>query len=481
MHPAGRLFSGLGVLLAFFLLARPLKERIRPLLPSSGLILLAFALPYLVTHPDLRVMHDPLGSGLTVWEIFRANFGRVLDVGILRYAGLSGGIFVFPLMVLGFLTAPSARRRPIAVFGALIGLLFVASHFVSFSHKTALLALRVWVPSAVFLTGAVGQLVVALFRFGETLSVPGEMSRRVPGVLSATLANPRTARRIGFAAALLLLLILLVFAVSNGREEIANVIGKQQRRYALTLSPSQPAALLARARTTDQVLYVDREKDLVLLPFYLTEGAMDLGAVCYPLLKDSRRRDEWFGSRRLKYAVAYKTPLHVFWNQRNEISGIALDEILLLPREEMDLREVRLGLRNSGAALEAEIFPTEKGGEPLGEIPVIVDIPGEWTGHLSTESESLPERAEGMLVRIPGADDTLSITGLQLSKSRLQWPWREKARLCISCGTEDGVMIDFDPQLLLPSEVDEKEVVEVIDDSGGSVLLELGQRQRDGE
>jgi hypothetical protein len=477
MHPTGRLYSGLGVLLAFFLLARPLKERIRPLLPASGLILLAFALPYLVSRVDLRLMPDPLGTGFTVWETFIANFARVLDVGIMRYADVSGGIFVFPLMVLGFLTVESVRRKPIAVFGALIGLLFVASQFISFSHKTADLAIRIWVPTAVFLTGALGQLAVALFRLGETLNVPAEKSRRVPGILSAALANPRTARRIGFASASLLLLILFAFAVTNWREGVAEAIDRQQRRYALTLSRSQPAALLARARTNDQVLYVDREKDLVLLPFYLTEGAMDLGAVCYPLLKESRRRAEWFGSRRLKYAVVYKAPLHVFWNQRNELSGIALNEILLLPREEMDPREVRLGLRNSGAALEAEIFPTEKGGEPLGEVPVIANIPGEWTGDLSTESESLPERVEGILVRIPGADDALSITGVQLSKSHLQWPWREKARLCINCGTEAGLMIDFDPQLLLPSEVDEKEVVEVIDDSGGSVLLELGPRQ----
>jgi hypothetical protein len=481
MHPIGRLYSGLGVLLAFFLLARPLKERIRPLLPASGLILLAFALPYLVTRLDLRVMHDPLGTGFTVWEIFSANFARVLDVGIRRYADVSGGIFIFPLMALGFLTVESVRRKPIAVFGMLIGLLLLASHFVSFSHKTALLATRVWVPAAVFLTGAIGQLAVALFRLDETLNVLTQKRRRVPGIISAAFTNPHTARRIGFGSALLLLSILLVFAVTNGREGIANVIGRQQRRYALALSRSQPAALLARARTNDQVLYVDRERDLLLLPFYLTEGAMDLGAVCYPLLKDSRRRDEWFGSRRLKYAVVYKTPLHVFWNQRNEISGIALDEILLLPREEMDLRELRLGLRNSGAALEAEIFPTDKGGEPIGEVPVIANIPGEWAGYLSTESGSLPERVDGILVRIPGAGDRLSITGTQISSSRLQWPWEEKAKLCINCGAKDGLMIEFDPQILLPSEVDQKEVVEVIDDSGGSVLLELGPRQGDGD
>jgi hypothetical protein len=481
MHPIGRLYSGLGVLLSFFLLARPLKGRIRSLLPATGLIIAAFLLPYLVTRPELKLTPDPLSSGATVWETFGENFIRVLDVGIMRYADGFGGIFVFALMVLGFLTVSSVRRKPIAVFGILIALLFFASNFVGVSHIRADLATRIWVPTAVFLTGATAQLVVSLFHLDETLNVFSEKTRRVRKILPAPLANHSTARRIGITSSLLLLSLFSVFAVTNGGERIAKSIGRQQQRYSLTLSRSQPATLLARARENDQVLYVDTDKDLLLLPFYLSHGAMDLGAVCYPLLKDSRRRAEWFGSSRLKFAVVYKKPSDLFLNQTNEISGIAVEEILLLPREEVALREVRVGLRNSGAALEAKIFPTEKGGEPVGEAPVIANIPGNWTGYLTMGSGSLPERAEGILVRIPDAGDRLSITGIQLSNSRLQWPWEEKVRLCINCGSEEGRMIDFDPQRLLPSEVDEKEVVEVIDDSGGSVLLGLGEREGDGE
>ncbi|MFH1138407.1 MAG: hypothetical protein V1816_20220 [Pseudomonadota bacterium] len=494
LHPAGRVYAVMGFVFALALAENRRSPRVwGPIAGAAALVLLGFVLsslverPYLFNEPLFPPGQNPLlsmikGAGASVVEI-ASNIVRLEE-------GLFGQWPIFyGALALGFLTASPARRS-VAWKISGIYLLFLTALLFYGPTQPADGFLRLWIPLVVLLFGAAAQavwfclvgawdfMIAAVKKPGATL----EINRIWPVVALAVL--------LGYSQQM----------TSRGAEQILAMITHLRDRMPIALADSGPEKLRAEAHPGDKVLY----DSIIVMPFYLSQGALSQGAVYYhSAMKDDAQTGKWLAEPSLRFAALYN-PLvrhpsfqgrqeHRWWPSAPDLrySPISarrtnvpmlkegfLDAsdyfwLELGPRAGGPNRALHLLIKNPGQAVSLSLYPVNEDGRPLVEKKLVHSLPANADGWIKVDLAPLGEFKKLRL----SCDGKLKIGGLTLDESGLNWPWLSRADLVLkSRDPRTGrISVSFDPARLLPPPLDQR-AIKVLDDHGSSVLLELGAR-----
>lgn len=366
---------------------------------------------------------------------------------------------LLPMAAWGLRDYSGSRRRIWAIVIPVVALLLLSLLYQQPRYPSDLFR-RFLPPLAFVITGLAGIGIVQLFgkcrglrrEFG---AVDDRIQRRRFGV--------RLAGSVAAFAFVLLVPIAGGFAVMNQKSF------ELRHREDFDLRNPQVQKLLAVSEPGDRVYYQDE----IVLPFYLSRGAMSRGCVYYPPLKHLpdaatllRSNDPRFGVvlhpvharyytenlpalRPGKYPLTISSPVRPISSLRVLIDG---------PQSQIAIRAVSIsseGVRGSEVKQQAAIAahrPTW----------VTIDVNNP-TGDRTVELQIDDSRAEARLL------------GLRTGDGPLAWPWSE-GLVISSQRFDEGGNVDwsFDPQLLVPEPLRDLKI-EVLDDQGSSLLLSLNR------
>ncbi|MFH1092412.1 MAG: hypothetical protein V1742_12665 [Pseudomonadota bacterium] len=488
LHPVGRIYALLAVILVLWLTRPPRGWKVWTSAAVSLLIIvLAFVVFAVVKRPYLLNL-SPLPAGDNLFYGFLAGAGAsIIEIAgqILRVQdGLWGSLPIFlGAVTYGFLLAPAGRRRP-ALILTVIYLVFLAGLLFYGPTQPADAFLRLWIPLVVLLFGALGQAWWGVLAQGWGLLVeyarPGPKNKPAywPVVALAVLA--------GYSA----------YMMTCGAEQIYAQIQYLQQKEPLKLDPAQPRRLLAQARPGDRVLYIS----MILMPYFLSQGAMQLGAVYYhPALEEVQKK--WLEKPDLKFAVAYNptvyhpsfegAPEHLWWITSPEFRYSPLSRPRkhgpvsregLIPARNYHWIEVRpqgtspgflkLWLENPGRASIIELLPCDRTGFPLRQLKTTAVVPAGWSGWLRLEIKQTDH--PGLRLVFPAGGAAYRIGGLIFGDSGHFWPWDQKAEMIFSPRDPGAgpITISFDPARILPPPLNQSRIT-VLADTGSSVLFRM--------
>jgi hypothetical protein len=260
------------------------------------------------------------------------------------------------------------------------------------------------------------------------------------------------------------------------------------------LDGAQPARLLALATGTDRVLYLDE----VPMHFYLTHGAMKLGAVFFPafvsptraVLRVPTRRSD---SPRTFQPVASAELSDASWLEPDRLRfSVGWSPIQALSEE--DCREGVVDLSRFGGVIwesrttvllaETSILVSNSGQDSVVRVASLLnegtsetdswrrEVPAGWNGWLPLGAATAGE-ARRFRVDVEG---NLRLKGMRVGGAALTWPWDQRA--CLTFLGADGrrdAAACFDPNALLPV-TDAPVSVEILEDAGSTVLARLTWR-----
>jgi len=390
-------------------------------------------------------------------------------------------------VALGLATLTRERRRVVWRL-LLINAAALSALVLYVSHHPADVILRLWLPLVVLVFGLVGQ---ALW-FAAGL------------VRDWLRLEPARRWELNHCWPLILLLVLGGYAAQmnlRGAEQIEAMVRHLRERQPLALSPAQPELLLARARPGDRVLY----SSFILMPYYFSHGALQLGAVYYhPSFAGLPRLAQRLADPALRFAVVYHPTVYhpafqglderTWWptapdlrfsplNQRRPHGPAAREGIIYggdYRRLEFRVREgkgatpLQLYLHNSGEPATLKVVQVLPGTEPHPGPHRVLTLPVHLSGRYTVH---LGDIAPDSVIRLifPENRPSLGLGGVACGDETLQWPWSLRATLTLyprDCQVEP-FEVSFDPRDLLPPPLRGRPVT-VLDDRGSSVLLHLG-------
>ena len=429
MHPVGRIYAIIAILLHLTAGESPWRGRtLLAALGGAAVVAAAFLLPHLIAHPDLIRPAEPIPDGFTYLKYAHDTF-RELTGNLYRlFVGVAGlPVFLFTL-VAGAWLLPPERKRAVGRMVLILGFFLIISLFYVMPHFPGDVFRRLWIAMAILLTGVCGYGIFAMLRYAGLLLGTGRATpvTEFLGIPTLRLSS----RKIGVLLLAVVVAILLQTAhdgTNTLKETIHKVIGRYQYAYNL----DQPGLLLSQAREGDKVLY----SSLFNLPFYLTHGALDLGAVYYPAVRGTPLEKEWAENEQVRFAVVMN-PLN--WFQTGHEGKIPLNRYSQVqarfPRLE-NIAVVRLRIENPTAEAKtlAAVLRSDKGEEV--QSPSLSLAPGQ------TEWLKIPAQGLGWTgalgVTLRGDLKKLFLHGLNMDQSQTLWPWDREAALTF-IRDEDG-------------------------------------------
>ncbi len=466
MHPVGRIYATIAILI--YLTAGQSPWRARTLLPALGgaaIVAAAFLLPHFITHPDLVRPAAPIPDDFTYLKYAHDTFRELAGNLYKLFVGVAGlPIFLFTL-VAGIWLLPPERRRVVGRIALILGFFLVISLFYVMPHFPGDVFRRLWIAFAVLITGICGYGIFALMRYAGLL-----LNSVSPTPVTEFLGIP-TLRLSSHKIGVLLLAVVVAILLQTAHDGTANLvktIKKTIGRYQYAYNLDQPGLLLSESREGDKVLY----SSLFNMPFYLTHGALNLGAVYYPAVRGTPLEKKWAESEQVRFAVVMN-PLNWFpTGYEGKIPLKHYSQVLARFPQPENISTVRLRLENptdEEKVLEA-VLRSDKGEKaksgpltlPPGQTKWL-EIPAQglgWTGTLE--------------VALSGEIKELFLHGLNMNQSQTLWPWDQEASLTFIRAEDGGkaYSVLFKADSALPEALKAKGV-EVLDDQGGTVLLRI--------
>lgn len=495
MHPMGRVYAIASIVL-FLLFTRRQAKRTRSLVAilfSVLIIGVSFLLPFIVNRPELRGIPYGLPTdglsiarnlgkfGLIVMETWAAHYGSIVSAVIIT--------------ALGFLSLPPVRRSAVVKNSLVLAGLLMMSLLYVFPGRSAELSERVWIPMAILLTGAVGQVAWHLLIEASSHLVHNrqrifsELARLRTG-FAALPAMPT--RVLVFVFAGVLVAIRVELGIVHGVSDIRTVIERRGEKQRFALELAQPKFMLSQARSSDMVLYLDE----VPMHFYLTHGAIQMRALYYPalvhpseavLLVPERKSDSpriyrpvatdalaetaWLKSEAPRFLVGWNPIQQLPESHCREamIDLAAFSRVEYVSREPIALEDLRLSLVNRGGEASLRVMPLSEAGDVLDAETIFTRVSGGWSGWVK-----LPMRVSSQTNRFRlDVGGAVFLTGMRVGDSELSWPWDQRATLLFH-GKSDGLIrsIRFDPDELFP--VRGLPVsVRILNDRGPTLLAEF--------
>ena len=455
MHPTGRLYAMASLALAWLLAPkRPSGRRLVPFALGAAAVLVAALLPHVVSRPEMTFASDPFPSLRQV--LVHPYFSLEKAVEALdRWSSPFGSLAATgALIAAGFVLAADGRQRALARTALVLSGLLAGSLLHVLPRYPAELFLRLWVPFAAFMTGALGQAAwSALLAGAEYARAGAGFSRQPPRLGPWTLS--------GHQAAALALVLAATLAglgaktIVTGCATMRQTIVYMRDRHALSLDAEQPRRLMSEARPGDRVVYFNE----IPMLFYFSHGATSLGAVFYPAIAGTPERSVLGAPAFPRFAVAFN-PLRTAPLTPRGLVRLAAFRTLELRPGVGGSRSLRLWLDNSG------------GETSLSVAGRAIAVPGRTSGWVRAEIAPL-KAGQRLIVTLPDGAPDLALGGVSLGEDSLSWPWRQKARLALEPREPGGeaVGVSFDAGAIIPAEVGG--VAEVLDDRGMTVLARL--------
>lgn len=496
MHIIGVIYSALALALACTLTGFKVRSK---MLPAAAITVTIILLPFVAT--------SFFGSiPLTVPSLLPSGDGRFLKIltgagqtlmqmgcnGLTLSDGLFGSLpFFFGAATLGLLTLGRERRLLVLKFAAVYGFFLFALLFYVSNHPADVI-LRMWIPLVVVVCGCVGQAL----SFAFDRSIAFYRSR------STALAAGRCAEPAAFWPPVLLAVLLgyVLLTAASGTEQLIATAMHQRQREPLDFSPAQPQLLMTLCKPGDRVLYTS----FIIMPYYLSHGALQLGAVyTHPALRGDDTAVKWLSRADLRFAAVYN-PLvynpafdgvdesnwwpsspeyrHSPLNNRRESRPLASEGKLAA----VDFRWIELEARdaelpgtmsilvhNPGKRSEFSVSDGAREENTGNGRPLRVSVPAGHTGWIEVDTEALGHSMRRRLI-FQGGSPGYFIGGLVFGRDSLLWPWKQKADMrCMPRKNYDGpITVSFDPAKLLPAPLNTKKI-SILDDKGSSVLMRI--------
>lgn len=507
MHPIGCVYTVIAAFLMLFLAGFPRQLRgWLPFIWVAFLVGVAFLLPSLTDRPELNIRTDPWPAGFRWQDAVILALIAIQDAVVSWGRGV-GSIAVASVGVLGGLWVVGRERRhlALALLGMLIGCMLLSLSYV-YARYPADLLLRLWVPTAILLTGAIGamlwwliQQLGALLMSNHQLLVPSPPDAHAP---TSAANNVRIGWLAGCSPKTRSLLVLvglggffgLAFdVVVAGQAPLETTMKRMREVEDVVLSTRQPTLLLERAAPGDRVIYFDEIPRI----FYLTHGALHLGAIHYPGIKGTPEEAQWLGREDLHFAVIWDPVESLVMDKHYLDIGVIDREGAITPERllwmDLELPEatppepLSFLVRNSGNAAAVTAIPYGPDGKPVPSIGITATIPPRTAGRVTLNldqwptSDAIPTRWQ---LRFSGHTRGVQVRGMVFGDDTRQWPWEQRATLHLvtpqktsldlmhDLDVRTTVTIPFDPKAILPTLLAGRRMT-VLDDEGATVLIQL--------
>ncbi len=454
MHPVGRLYAGVTV--AAFLLTRyPERRRggdLAAAAAGAALTAAAFALPHLVSRPELTIRPEPPPIlWFKVWGYFTAVAAAARSLS--SWSSTYGGPLVVTVLVAaGLARVPAWRRRAVWVFLLLLGGLATVAMFYLLPRNPANVFSRVWVGLAILLSGAMGLaawtwLVAVLDRLRRGRRPRPSLASSVTLVLLGLLVAGAT-----------------LTGVVRGGTSVLKKTERRTARHPFALDPAQPRALLQRSIPSDAVVYMDE----IPMHFYITHGALGRPAVYAPTLVGTPERSRWIdGNHALRFVVAWNPTTPMPTARHGGLALHAQNPLRIRASGSASRGPLRLLIANPGDATRLTVARVSEG---LEEDLVDLDLQGGWSGWVPLPREALAAGGE-LALRAPADDREMIVMGVRVGADTvLSWPWDQGIELAYRGDDGEETVAAFRTSGLFPSLDGE---LRVIDDAGSTVLAEI--------
>lgn len=511
MHPVGRLYSMVSVLLFLLLGAgRPwTRRRLIGAILSSSLIGLSFVLPLLIQRPDLHVPPAPPLPGWPSSWLGMLRHGvwnniEAAEVTTKNWLSLYGGLTSAAILtVLGFFALPEAQRSKVVKTCAVLTGLVLASLAYVLPNYAAELFERVWIPLAIVLTGAAARiawdLLAGVFSYLSTfatrrsdVSAPAE-DRDLAFPYFTAARNWTLAFTVVFGIFVLVRLEAgIVQGIKSGREILDVMRGSQ--RWAF--NAVQPQLVLAGGRPGDIVLYLD----VAPMHFYWTHGALRKGAIYYPALVDPSTaivldkephvdsprifprvhvdalpEKERLASENMRYVVGWTPVQQLVQNREGMVPISEFSSIEYSGPAEGPLGNGELHAVNLGSRATLHFMYEIQGATKTADVAV----PAASSVWLAVPDEISGNPSGKFSLNIEPADSEVYMKGIRFGGSTLNWPWDQRATLVFNPTRKAAAKtapksIRFDPEEFLPIRGLESSV-KILNDTGSTVLAELAR------
>jgi hypothetical protein len=470
MHPIGRLYALLGVLLFVFRHARQLKRTDWLAIGLSALIVyITFLLPQIVTRPELSFPADPPPAGWTIWSGYSNNTIEALSI-VRLWLQSFGGLLVGALfLVVGLLSLrPGEQRTQVLGTAVLLAGLLFASLLQILPRYPAEAFGRVWVPSAILLAGlmahGIGRWAAALLHSSRQLLQNGS-----PGLTD----KRRGLSRQGWSYVLLLLFGLVLLrtgrnSVLEGQRTLREVLRIMTDVQDSRLAVEQPAILL-EAGCTD-VLYMSE----VPMHHYLVHGALECGAIYHPALDGASDEKHWIQNNPdLGYIVT--------WNPTIQTTSVGGGSPLALDKgDRLEFHfpkgwassHIHVYVENPGEDTRLNISALQVKGGQKQKVLERITIPAGWSGWQAIDITA-EELAQGFRLSVPEVSRSIFLRGVKADLDSLRnWPWDQGVTLVRQQKGQDtaGTEIGFDTASLFPAA---NLSLAVVDDQGDTVLIKV--------
>jgi hypothetical protein len=360
-------------------------------------------------------------------------------------------------------------------------LLFLcASLFYVQPHYIGQPFMRIWIPVVVFMTGGVayGIWIVLMRTIHRATNIP---LIHQPNQLFA-IDHPKLApvASIKLLTVILVVLVLcIVQFVNHHAFYLVDQIRYRVNHQNFVLYPEQPGLLTSQAAVGDKVLYLDE----AFRDFYLTHGALEYGAIYYPVLAGTSEEDIWLEQPNIRFAVLYNPIGMLASNQdlhrglfthQGELALNAFQDVRLSVAQTPQSKHLRLQVRNPGppASLILRANSEEASVDmqtDAGRISVLV--PEHWQGWITLDLDSLQQTNEWQLA-VGSETMDIFINGLSFD-NELQWPWMHRGKLTLTpLGEDQPIIVSFDPIGQLPPPLHSRQI-QILNDDGASVLIRM--------
>lgn len=472
MHPIGRMYALLGVLLFILLNIRQMKRTDWQMVGLSVfVIVLAFLLPLVVTHPEFSFPADPPPPGWNRWSGYSNNLTEAASF-VASWMRLYGGfLMALLLMFIGLASLhPYEQRTRVMSMAVLLGGLLGASLLQVLPRYPAEAFSRIWIPFAIFLTGLIAH---GIWRWAAAAV------RWIRQAVENGLQDFRDERWIlsipGWAGVLLLVFGLILARNSLNhvlegqrilRETTAIMMSSQDSR----LDTDQPSVLLREG--CEDILYMFE----VPMHLYFAHGALACGAIYHPALEGTPEETQWIqDNQSLSYVVTWNPTIRASvttgGNPLVLESGKSLE--FYVPGN-WTAQQVYIYVENAGGEtrLNLSALPSEDGEK--SKILERISIPADWSGWKAIDI-TVDEVAPGFTLEAARGSNGIFLRGVKSDPdSPRNWPWDEGLTLIQrpSNPDVDATEINFDTTSLVPYPAWS---LTVIEDQGDTILAKINR------
>lgn len=470
MHPIGRLYALLGVLLFVSLNVKQMKRADWQMIGLSlFLIVMAFLLPLIINRPELSFPADPPPPDWNRWTGYYNNSTQAASY-ITSWMRLYGGFLMALLLIfIGLASLPPFEQRTRVVsMGVLLGGLLGASLLQVLPRYPAEAFSRVWIPFTIFLTGLIAHGI-----WGWAAAVVHWIRQALENGLQDFRDQRWILSMPGWAAVL-----LLVFGLILARNSLNHVLEGQRilretttimiNSQASRLDTDQPSVLLREG--CEDVLYMFE----VPMHLYFAQGALACGAIYHPALEGTPEETQWIDdNQNLGYVVT--------WNPTIRASVTTGGNPLVLesgkPLEfyipgEWTSQQLYIYLENAGRETKLNLSALPSEDTEKRKILKRIAIPANWSGWNAIDITA-DEVARGFTLEAARGSNEIFLRGIKSDPDAPRnWPWDEGLTLVQRPSNPDleATEINFNTASLIPYSAWSLTVVE---DQGDTVLVKV--------